>query len=111
MNDRGTNNLRFANNHPSLAGHFPGNPIIPGALLLLRLQALAEETSPGWRLAKVNSVKFLYPVLPDETLEVDCRPGKNSRPELANLKLTISRNQQIVCEANFTMNRRDEERQ
>jgi 3-hydroxymyristoyl/3-hydroxydecanoyl-(acyl carrier protein) dehydratase len=26
--------LSFAPDHPTAAGHFPGNPILPGALLL-----------------------------------------------------------------------------
>jgi 3-hydroxymyristoyl/3-hydroxydecanoyl-(acyl carrier protein) dehydratase len=95
--------LQIEADHPSFAGHFPGNPLLPGAILLLRLQALAEDDYAGWHLTKVNSVKFLSPVLPGETLEVNCLPGKNASLERKKLKLTVSRNQQTVCEASFTM--------
>ncbi len=97
--------LQIEANHPSFAGHFPGNPLLPGAILLLRLQVLAEEDYAGWRLTKVNSVKFLSPVLPGEILEVEYLPVENTSLEHTKLKLAISRNQQPVCEANFTMQR------
>jgi 3-hydroxymyristoyl/3-hydroxydecanoyl-(acyl carrier protein) dehydratase len=54
--------------HPALFGHFPGRPIVPGALLLAQaLQALLA--APHWaaRLGaapRLASVKFLAPVEP-----------------------------------------------
>lgn len=44
--------------HPSAPGHFPGQPIIPGALLL---DALIEAIAPPGPLT-LRSVKFLRPV-------------------------------------------------
>jgi 3-hydroxyacyl-[acyl-carrier-protein] dehydratase len=35
--------VKFAVNHPCGAGHFPGNPIIPGALLLDEVLACIGE--------------------------------------------------------------------
>ncbi len=57
--------LRFAADHPACAGHFPGNAIIPGAVLLDAL----VEASPG--LGRISSVKFLWPVRPGDFVEVD----------------------------------------
>ena len=69
--------LTIGVDHPALAGHFPGRPIVPGVLLLD--EALhAIELSRGstmtpaptvrrWRLA---AVKFLHPVIPPATLSV-----------------------------------------
>lgn len=53
--------------HPSLAGHFPGDPIVPGVVLLEEiLDALTEWQGP--RLLKsISAVKFLAPVVPDQT--------------------------------------------
>ena len=56
--------------HPALAGHFPGAPILPGVLLLdetLRaLEAQDATLVPGhWRIGRA---KFLKPVRPGETL-------------------------------------------
>jgi 3-hydroxyacyl-[acyl-carrier-protein] dehydratase len=59
----------IATNHPALPGHFPGNPIVPGVVLLDRVAA-AIERSLGKRLAKIAAVKFLAPLKPDEIAEL-----------------------------------------
>lgn len=58
--------------HPASRGHFPGNPIIPGAVLLSEtLQAI--EASIGSRLAhfRITSAKFLHPTRPGSRLEIE----------------------------------------
>ncbi|HUP90702.1 MAG TPA: hypothetical protein VM074_00530 [Solimonas sp.] len=51
--------------HPSLAGHFPGNPIVPGVVLIdLAVAAIRGERK--LRLAGAPNLKFLRPVLPGE---------------------------------------------
>jgi 3-hydroxymyristoyl/3-hydroxydecanoyl-(acyl carrier protein) dehydratase len=61
---------RFAADHPTAAGHFPGNPIIPGALLLdAVLRAVAgDDHAPS---CSVRSVKFLRPVRPGDGLRIE----------------------------------------
>lgn len=45
--------------HPSAAGHFPGNPIIPGALLLdAMVAAIAGSTGS----VTIHTTKFLAPI-------------------------------------------------
>lgn len=55
--------------HPCLPGHFPGRPVVPGVVLLDRVAALAEREF-GARLAALPQVKFLAPLLPEETAEL-----------------------------------------
>ncbi|HJT97011.1 MAG TPA: hydroxymyristoyl-ACP dehydratase [Rhodanobacteraceae bacterium] len=56
--------VRIAPDHPALPGHFPGNPIVPGVVLLDRIAALIERD--GRRLARLGAVKFLAPLRPGE---------------------------------------------
>lgn len=59
--------------HPALAGHFPGRPIVPGVLLLDRSLRLAGTLPPGWRWT-IAQAKFLRPVGPGETLRWTLTP-------------------------------------
>lgn len=56
--------------HPCFAGHFPGNPIVPGVVLLDEVQAAARRV---WGLSAptaLPNVKFLASVLPDQSFEM-----------------------------------------
>lgn len=57
------------NDHPAFAGHFPGQPIVPGVVLLDHAIALAgqwlQRPAGGWR---VDNAKFLKPVGPGASL-------------------------------------------
>ena len=55
--------------HPAYAGHFPGQPILPGVVLLdAALHALAEVHGNPAATGQIKSAKFLSPVLPGEPL-------------------------------------------
>lgn len=64
--------LEFHSNHPTGAGHFPGNPIIPGALLLAEVLRCIEQ-SEGKRFSACNikAAKFLHPVRPGDRVEIE----------------------------------------
>lgn len=59
--------LHFPAGHPTAAGHFPGNPIIPGALLLDDI-IRAVHTQTGRATTAIRAAKFLAPVRPGDTL-------------------------------------------
>jgi 3-hydroxyacyl-[acyl-carrier-protein] dehydratase len=60
--------------HPALPGHFPGNPVVPGALLLVHVLAGVRSES-GRTVSTVKHVKFTAALMPDETASVECAAG------------------------------------
>jgi 3-hydroxymyristoyl/3-hydroxydecanoyl-(acyl carrier protein) dehydratase len=67
--------IAFAADHPTGAGHFPGNPIIPGALLLSHaLRAIADKTD---MICDVRSAKFLHPVRPGQSVSIAWEQSPN----------------------------------
>ena len=57
--------------HACFPGHFPGQPILPGVLLLERVMSLAQAClSQPLDVCSVVNVKFLASVLPGDQLDV-----------------------------------------
>ncbi len=92
----------IAPDHPSLAGHFPGRPIVPGVVVLERALALLLRDRPGHRVAALDEVKFLAPVLPGDAIVVEVA-------EATTLRLTFvaSADQRVVlrCRARLGLTR------
>lgn len=63
-------------NHPCLDGHFPGNPIVPGVVILDEVAAVLAKLHPENRIARVTQAKFLSTLRPDEVCEIRLSPGK-----------------------------------
>jgi acyl-coenzyme A synthetase/AMP-(fatty) acid ligase len=58
--------LHVPHDHPSFAGHFPGQPVLPGVVLLSMVtEALQSRLQTP---AQIDQAKFLAPVLPGDTL-------------------------------------------
>jgi 3-hydroxymyristoyl/3-hydroxydecanoyl-(acyl carrier protein) dehydratase len=60
-----TTTFQIDASHPSLSGHFPGNPIVPGVVLLDRVAAEVERGLNA-RLRTLPQVKFMRPLKPEE---------------------------------------------
>jgi len=58
-------------NHPALAGHFPGDPVVPGAVILSEVVAMAGKACAPQRVAGVRKAKFLGRLLPGQAFELE----------------------------------------
>jgi 3-hydroxyacyl-[acyl-carrier-protein] dehydratase len=63
--------------HPSLAGHFPGAPIVPGVVVLDEVVAALAEWRKESRLTGIPSVKFIAPIKPEQSFVIafDSKPA------------------------------------
>lgn len=50
--------------HPALPGHFPGDPVVPGVVMLDELLALARQWLGPVAVRGLPQVKFTAPLLP-----------------------------------------------
>ncbi|MGH8146061.1 MAG: hydroxymyristoyl-ACP dehydratase [Rhodanobacteraceae bacterium] len=69
MNAIAKSALRIELTHPALAGHFPGNPVVPGVVLLQRV-ASAWQVARGARIGKLDA-KFMQPLLPEQDATIE----------------------------------------
>ncbi len=60
--------------HRCFADHFPGAPLVPGALLLKWIMGLLAEAGCG-QIHYLKQVKFLAPVQPGDDLRICITPG------------------------------------
>jgi 3-hydroxyacyl-[acyl-carrier-protein] dehydratase len=63
--------LQLAADHPAAPGHFPGNPVIPGAVLLNEIATVI--CNDGTTCGEIVSAKFLQVVRPGDRLDVEWR--------------------------------------
>jgi 3-hydroxymyristoyl/3-hydroxydecanoyl-(acyl carrier protein) dehydratase len=63
---------RFPPDHASAPGHFPGNPIIPGALLLSEVVgAIEADLGQALHPFQIKAAKFLHPVRPGDSVLIE----------------------------------------
>ena len=68
--------FRVPHDHPALAGHFPGNPVVPGVVVLDHVLDAIEARQGTRSSLRLPQVKFLAPLLPGEQASVALEQGE-----------------------------------
>jgi len=56
--------------HPSLPGHFPDAPLVPGVLILDEVLAALRDWRKDCQLTAIRTVKFLQPLKPEQPFTI-----------------------------------------
>lgn len=84
-------------NEPYFMGHFPDAPIMPGVLVIesaaqacsLAIEADGTDEGSIYVLLKVKDFKFVKPVIPGDTMIIDCKKTMGSAG-LYSFSVTVS---------------------
>ena len=69
--------------HPSLPGHFPGAPLVPGVVILDEVVAAVDEWRRDAQLSDVRSVKFLAPLQPEQPFTISLSATNKNADEIS----------------------------
>jgi 3-hydroxyacyl-[acyl-carrier-protein] dehydratase len=68
--------------HPSLPGHFPGTPIVPGVVILDEILAALTEWRGDSHVTAIRAVKFLAPLKPQQPFTICLSAGQDTQDEV-----------------------------
>lgn len=104
-------------------GHFPGNPLVPGVLIV---ESMAQTSgiacalyckeqknvplkhSEAYFLSRISDVKFKYPVLPGDTLIIKSKVVQYFDP-LFKIQVSCEVNDRIVAEGELVLAKQKED--
>ncbi len=97
-------------NEPFFAGHFPGNPVMPGVLIvealaqsaaILALNEVARDPRPLFMLTGLDKVRFRRRVIPGDQLRMEVKILKFHRP-LWRMQATARVGDELAAEAELS---------
>lgn len=103
-------------NEPYFMGHFPDAPIMPGVLVIesaaqacsLAIEADGTDESTIYVLLKVKDFKFVKPVIPGDTMIIDCKKTMGNAG-LYTFAVTISVNDKVRAKGELMFTAVDKE--
>lgn len=92
-----THTACIAADHPCLPGHFPGQPVVPGVLLLDTVIAGVQDQWPDAHIGGVPSAKFLRPALPGQPFNIELQRGDS------RITFSCSDADGVLCRGQMTL--------
>jgi len=98
--------MTFALDDPMFAGHFPGNPIVPGVLLteaLAQMAGIAGASEKGFLLSAIRDMKFPSPAGPGEKILLRAKKS-GALGGLVQFSVSADVDGRIVAEGRVVLN-------
>lgn len=83
--------------HPCLPGHFPGQPIVPGVVVLDRVLAAIEAQHGALGALRMPQVKFLQPLLPEQTAQIELQPMPDALDAPPRWRFRVLRDDTLIA--------------
>jgi 3-hydroxyacyl-[acyl-carrier-protein] dehydratase len=98
MTERHTSTFSVQADHPSLPGHFPGSPVVPGVVVLDHVLKAAELcTGCTLRVNGLKQVKFHAPLLPLEPADIELEADGDA------LRFQVTRAGHLIAQGTFVI--------
>jgi 3-hydroxyacyl-[acyl-carrier-protein] dehydratase len=68
--------------HPTLPGHFPDTPVVPGVVILDEILAALTEWRGDSHVTAIHTVKFLVPLKPEQPFTIYLSTGQDAEGEV-----------------------------
>ena len=99
--------ITFSGDDPMFAGHFPGNPIVPGVILteaLAQVAGIAGASEKGFLLSAIRAMKFPSPARPGEKILLRATKS-GSLGGLVQFSVSAEVGGRIVAEGQVVLNK------
>jgi len=73
-----TPDFHFDSQHPMFNGHFPGFPVVPGVMILQKVELSLLDNYSSYQINEITQVKFLQTASPDQTLQISLTETNNA---------------------------------
>ena len=83
--------------HPCLPGHFPGQPVVPGVVVLDHVLAAIEAQHGALGPLRIPQVKFLQPLLPQQSARIELLPLPDSADASPRWRVRVLREDTLIA--------------
>ncbi len=99
--------FQIKKDHPSLEGHFPGNPIVPGVVILDEVASIILQQNSGFKVTGFSSVKFLQPLVAEQQVSVQIEDKVVASTGHSKIKFSMYDSGELMAQGEIKLEEQD----